>query len=160
MKKKIITGFCLIGCISVGILVVKTTNENKDYLYAKNQEILEEKRAEYINFEGFENIENMNCAKEVVYGILLNTTNGIVNSITNDFETIEVTPKQALQYYASEVINENPYALKNIREWLNGDFSNVVEFHNKLDNILNEGKNQVTEANTEAIDAYKEYLGV
>ena len=129
-------------------------------MYTKNQEILEEKRAEYINFEGFEDIENMNCAKEVVYGILLNTTNGLVKSITNDFESIEVTPKQALQYYSSEVINENSYTLKNVCDWLNGDFSNVIEFHNKLDNILNEGKNQVTEADTEAIDAYKIYLGV
>lgn len=145
MKKSITSfiGILLIGAVFIGSYVLANKSKLEFNLQRSNNNIVA--ASEY---------------KEV-FKPLLQTTNGLTKSVTNDYEKVELAPKQNIEYYLNYGLDDSDaYVIENLKAWLNGDFSNIVEFHNYLDKLGNNMLNQVTVADTESIDAYKEYLGL
>lgn len=143
--KKSITNF--IGVILTGFIFISA------YVLSNESKI-------EFNFQRSNNIVVSNEYNEY-FKPILQTTNGLTKSVTNDYEKIELARKENIEYCLNYNLDDSDtYVRENLNAWLKGDFSNIIEFHNYLDKLDNNMLNQVTQANTEAIKEYKEYLGL
>lgn len=97
---------------------------------------------------------------ETLYLDTLFITNNYVKGSNEHYPRLQIDASRI--HFIRNVQNYyelDEFVEKNIKKLLVGDFSNIVEFHNYLDNkILESGQNQVTEANTKAIEEYKTSL--